>query len=671
MSALSTEKWTQLNQRYLMKAIQVMRETLAQYRDKLKGKAAPEGTGNGLEQAKRELQALEAELGAIRPAFLQLAGLLRLSDFERAFLLLCAGMELDSQLARMVRSLLDNPGLSGPTFGLGLSALPDAHWSAITPDAPLRRWRLIELEKGHQALTNAPCLIDESILHYFLGVSSLDHRLQSWVHPISVPEQLVPSHQQLADQLAGQLERMSGPGKYPILHIRGGSSQDQMAVVAQAFSRFQLGVYLLPFSAIPAHTRELNELIQLWNREYLLHHRVLYLDASRWDGQDPRVKGQVGHLLEHLNGIVALGGELQVAVQSRGVVHYEMSRPTIPEQIRLWQDQLGDLAGLPDGHLEKITSQFDLDAHAIQNLADLARSGLEAGSNGTPSTESLSGVLWKACCDHTRPDLDELGQRIEPMAKWDDLVLPELQKATLQEIAVQVAQRQKVYERWGFAQKSHRGLGINALFSGESGTGKTMAAEVLAQALQLDLYRIDLSQVVNKYIGETEKNLKRIFDAAEGSGAILLFDEADALFGKRSEVKDSHDRYSNIEVSYLLQKMEAYKGLAILTTNMKNALDKAFLRRIRFVVQFPFPDAQMRAEIWKRIFPAQTPTEDLNIAKLSALNIAGGNIRNIALNAAFSAAGRNRPVTMLDIQAAARQEYTKLEKQMSSSESVL
>jgi SpoVK/Ycf46/Vps4 family AAA+-type ATPase len=193
--------------------------------------------------------------------------------------------------------------------------------------------------------------------------------------------------------------------------------------------------------------------------------------------------------------------------------------------------------------------------------------------------------------------VEELAQRIEPVAGWNDIVLPEAQKQILRELTAQVRQRKKVYQDWGFAGTGSRGLGISALFAGESGTGKTMAAEVLANELQLDLYRIDLSQVVNKYIGETEKNLKQIFDAAEEGGAILLFDEADALFGKRSDVKDSHDRYSNIEVSYLLQRMEAYGGLAVLTTNMKGALDKAFLRRIRFVVQFPYPDAAHRADI--------------------------------------------------------------------------
>lgn len=195
-----------------------------------------------------------------------------------------------------------------------------------------------------------------------------------------------------------------------------------------------------------------------------------------------------------------------------------------------------------------------------------------------------------------------------------------------------------------------------------------MAAEVLARELRLDLYRIDLSSVVSKYIGETEKNLRRVFDAAEAGGAILLFDEADALFGKRSEVKDSHDRYANIEVGYLLQRMECFQGLAILTTNMKNSLDAAFLRRIRFIVQFPFPDAQQRAEIWRRVFPAAVPVEGLQYGVLAQLSVAGGNIRNIALSSAYLAAGQDRAVNMTHILHAARTEYLKLEKALTDAE---
>jgi SpoVK/Ycf46/Vps4 family AAA+-type ATPase len=209
---------------------------------------------------------------------------------------------------------------------------------------------------------------------------------------------------------------------------------------------------------------------------------------------------------------------------------------------------------------------------------------------------------------------------------------------------------------------------VSALFAGPSGTGKTTAAEILARELRLDLYRIDLSAVVSKYIGETEKNLRRLFDAADEGGAILLFDEADALFGKRSEVKDSHDRYANIEVSYLLQRMEAYRGLAILTTNQRQALDPAFLRRLRFVVQFPFPGTEQRAEIWRRIFPREAPLEGFDPQRLAQLNVTGGTIRNIALSAAFFAADEDEPIRMRHLLSAARTEHAKIEKPLTDAE---
>jgi SpoVK/Ycf46/Vps4 family AAA+-type ATPase len=251
---------------------------------------------------------------------------------------------------------------------------------------------------------------------------------------------------------------------------------------------------------------------------------------------------------------------------------------------------------------------------------------------------------------------------------WNDLVLPAAHLETLHEVVAHVRQRRRVYDEWGFGDAGTRGLGVSALFAGASGTGKTLAAEVLANELRLDLYRVDLSRVVDKYIGETEKNLRRIFDAAEGGGTILLFDEADALFGKRSEVKDSHDRYANIEVSYLLQRMEAYRGLAILTTNMKSALDTAFLRRIRFLVQFPFPDEEQRAAIWRRVFPDATPRRGVDVRRLAQLNVAGGNIRNIALNAAFLAADAGEPVRMKHLLRATRSECAKIENALTDAE---
>jgi SpoVK/Ycf46/Vps4 family AAA+-type ATPase len=296
------------------------------------------------------------------------------------------------------------------------------------------------------------------------------------------------------------------------------------------------------------------------------------------------------------------------------------------------------------------------------NLVTIHQIGEAALAAPVGEGQSLDDRLWGACLAHTRPRMDQLAQRIDPKATWGDIVLPEEQSTLLHQIADQVGRRVRVYDEWGFRQKMNRGLGISALFAGESGTGKTMAAEVMANDLRLNLYRIDLSTVVSKYVGETEKNLRRLFDAAEDGGAILFFDEADALFGKRSEVKDSHDRYANIEISYLLQRMEAYRGLAILATNMKSALDQAFMRRLRFVIDFPFPGPADRRRIWEMIFPAETPVEGLDYAWLSRLNLTGGSIHNIALNAAFLAARRGTPVTMPLVLEAARTEFLKLER---------
>jgi hypothetical protein len=346
-------------------------------------------------------------------------------------------------------------------------------------------------------------------------------------------------------------------------------------------------------------------------------------------------------------------------------VRLDVRRPSPEEQQTLWRAHLGHCASRLNGHVESLVAHFSLSADSIRSACAQAIAEI---SSGAASDEALGELVWDACRVQARSRLDELAQRLEPSASWEDLVLPEPQRRLLAQIAGQVRQRRRVYDAWGFGGAGIRGLGISALFAGPSGTGKTMAAEVLARELRLDLYRIDLSQVVSKYIGETEKNLRRVFDAAEGGGAILLFDEADALFGKRSEVKDSHDRYANIEVSYLLQRMEAYRGLAILTTNVKNALDPAFLRRLRFVVSFPFPDAAQREEIWRRVFPSRTPTEGLEAARLARLNVAGGNIRNIALQAAFLAAGAGEPVRMPHVLCAARGEYAKLEKTLTEAE---
>jgi ATP-dependent 26S proteasome regulatory subunit len=403
----------------------------------------------------------------------------------------------------------------------------------------------------------------------------------------------------------------------------------------------------------------------LWEREAVLSSSALLVDCDEFDTTDAARERAITQLIECINGVLVITSREKRRIRQRSAITFDVNKPTANEQRGIWQNALGSAAPILNGKVNALVSQFNLSTETIRNVCAEALGNLTSNSM---ETHEQCNNLWDICRIKARPFLDDLAQRIDPAAEWGDLVLPEAQYQILREIAMHVRQRSRVYEDWGFATKGLRGLGISVLFVGASGTGKTMAAEVLANELQLDLYRIDLSQVVSKYIGETEKNLRRVFDAAEDGGAILLFDEADALFGKRSEIKDSHDRYANIEVSYLLQRMEAYRGLAILTTNMRSALDTAFLRRIRFIVQFPFPDKAQRAEIWNRIFPSGTPTENIDVNKLSRLNIAGGNIRNIALNAAFLAADAEESVRMTHLLRATRGEYSKLEKPLTEAE---
>jgi SpoVK/Ycf46/Vps4 family AAA+-type ATPase len=270
--------------------------------------------------------------------------------------------------------------------------------------------------------------------------------------------------------------------------------------------------------------------------------------------------------------------------------------------------------------------------------------------------------LFAAARAHSNVRLAALAKKIAPRFSWEDIVLPDDQLALLREIINTVRGRPKVLDTWGVGEKLASSRGVTVLFSGPPGTGKTMAAEIIADELGLDLYKIDLSTVVSKYIGETEKNIERIFKEAERSNAILFFDEADALFGKRSEVRDSHDRYANIEISYLLQRMEAYDGVTILATNLRGNLDEAFTRRLQFAVNFPFPEADDRLRIWRTLFPEDVPrAPDLDFEYLAErFRLAGGSIRNIIVSAAYLAAADGHYVTMNHLLHGTRRELQKM-----------
>jgi hypothetical protein len=433
-------------------------------------------------------------------------------------------------------------------------------------------------------------------------------------------------------------------------------------VAAYAYHQLNLQTFTLHAADLPTNTRERLHLLRLIERESLLNPSALFIDAHNL--AENRVS-HVSAFASQFKGLLTVATSQPLTGITRANIQLELTRPTVDERAGLWQQALGSLAVPLNGGMTRLAREFNMEAGSIQMLGARLQSEL---SPETKDPALIEGRLRELCSAQAQPQLDALCQRIESSAVWDDLVLPAQQKRILQEIVVHVYRRFQVYYDWGFAQQNNRGLGISALFAGESGTGKTLAAEIIANHLRLPLYRIELSAVVSKYIGETEKNLARIFDAGEAMGAVLLFDEADALFGKRSEVKDAHDRYANIEVSYLLQRMEAYRGLAILTTNFQRNLDSAFLRRLRFIVQFPFPGPEDRALIWQRIFPSGAPLDTLDYQKLAQLNISGGHIKNIAMLAAFHAADSEEPVSIKHILRATRGEYHKLEKPLTSGE---
>jgi ATP-dependent 26S proteasome regulatory subunit len=651
------QTWLEANQRYLTAAMGIVRGMLDRHT------TGPEDTL----QKDEPIRAAEADLPEIAasmpapPAVEMFCASFGLSPFERDILLLCAGMELDSSFAGHCAAVRSDTRRAYPTFSLAMAVLPEAHWSALTPASPLRRWRLIEVGVG-ESVTLSPLRIDETVLHYLTGIPYLDERLQGFLEVVPPSAELAPSQRVVSDRLKGLWSQTVSNTAWPVIQLCGEESAGTRKIVAEACAALRLRLHVMRARDLPSPLAERDALARLWERQAILSNSALLLDCEEVDGPD--TTRTVLSFIERLRGLLVLTGREPLNIRHRPAVRLDVKPPSAGEQQTLWRRVLGPVAQRLNGQVEAVVAQFRLGPQHVLAVGEAVARSLSPEVNSDEAN-----VLWEACRVQARTRLDGLAQRIEGTVTWEDLVLPELQCQTLREIAMHVRQRAKVYELWGFAEKSARGLGITVLFGGASGTGKTMAAEVLANELRLDLHRIDLSQVVSKYIGETEKNLRRVFDAAEEGGAVLLFDEADALFGKRSEVKDSHDRYANIEVSYLLQRMESYRGLAILTTNMKSALDAAFLRRIRFIVQFPFPDAAQRAEIWRRIFPTKTPTKDLDVNRLAQLNVAGGNIRNIAMNAAFLAAHTGEPVRMTHLLQAARSEYAKLEKPLAEAES--
>jgi SpoVK/Ycf46/Vps4 family AAA+-type ATPase len=630
-----------------------------------------------LEAALAEQLCVAMEVGSPLPIDILQHGF-QLSSFERDVLLLCLGSQLDPAFEALYAYAQEDASRRAPTPYLAHCLFaaqredPPLTSTWLRAQAPLRRCRLIRVEP-RDAGASASLELEERIYLYLQGSDELDPSIADLLSvPAAAP--LGPTHIGLVERLDGWLLRQLHESPRPRLNLVGPSDSGKRAIARALCDRCSMRLFLLDLHRVAGAERELRAALE---REAVLGQFVLYVDAAARGDEPGSNDLDRAERLALDNLVLRLEAPLILASRKPWradgpILVAAVERPSGPERRAVWaaalaKEPLTSVAGSANPlDLDRLAEQFDFGPSTVAAIT--ARARHRALLRPSPDGGLRMEDLWATCREAAASALDELAQRIVPSFGWEDIVLPAPVTRQLREIGAQVKNRHRVYSEWDLANKMPRGRGISALFSGPSGTGKTMAAEVLANELGLYLYRVDLSGVVSKYIGETEKNLRRVFDAAEGSGVVLFFDEADALFGKRSEVKDSHDRYANVEIDYLLQRMEEYRGLAILATNLRSHLDSAFLRRLRFVVELPAPDAELRRQIWERSLPASAPVDELDWAALARLRITGGNIRNITVNAAFLAAERGEAIGMRHLMQAAVQEYVKEERLVSAGE---
>ena len=636
--------------------------------------------------------ALRARAAAADPTapLLQLQRRFGLTDLERDVLLVCLAPEIDLRYERLFAYAQDDVTRKRPSVDLALSLLcpsPAARLAAraiFAPDAPLRHHLLVlPFEDGQR---HAPLLaqflkLDERIVAELLGQPAIDPYLLGCAHLVErarplgdlvLPATLLAQlHRLIEPQLSSSC--CCGGSAATIVALVGGYGSGRQAIAAALCAGLERPLLAVDAGRIAEGGLPPEEAAARMVREARLREAALLLSNMDALLREDRLLAQRAALLEALDGhdglvFVALEQpwEPRGALRQAIYAQLELPMPSYTEREQLWRARLNGSAPDP-ATLETLASAFRLSGGQIRDAVTAARRLARARGPDAPITPA---DLFAGARAQSSAGLSQLARRVVTPYTWDDIVLPPDQIATLREIAATLRHRRTVYETWGFDGKLASGKGLVVLFAGPSGTGKTMAASIVARDLGLELYAIDLAGVVSKYIGETEKNLDRIFAAARQSNAVLFFDEADAIFGKRSEVKDAHDRYANIEVGYLLQQLEAYDGMAVLATNLRKNLDDAFVRRLHYAIEFPFPEADDRLRIWRGAFPKGAPlAEDVDLPFMAQqFKLAGGNIRNIALAAAFLAAEDGTAIGMVHLVRATRREYQKLGKLVTAAE---
>lgn len=619
-------------------------------------RAAKERAQHIAQQAERQGQRLRLQ---------ELRAIFALDRFALDALLICLTPHLDLRYEAIYGYLQDDVTRTHPTVNLILDLLcvPGTprlqRLPAFFDEAPLFHHHL--LRHGPVSDQHPSSLLSQRL--------DVDPALVAWLLGTYRPPQELRGHITLTTN-ARQEDKRLAPA-VPDLHARqeptplvifyGPDTLAQNAAARLSAASLERPLLTLDFGAVIKGDVAPIMALRLALRDARLNGALPYLrgwDTCLTDGHPP------AELLTELYTYpspVILGGESRW--QARGVVRDRpllwraFPLPNYARRLALWKHFMDEHEPEASSILEALAGQFILTTGQIRDAVATARDQAIQRGDGVRPTDLLA-----AARAHSNPRLAELAHKITPRYTWDDIILPEDRLEMLREIVMTVRQRPKVLETWGVGRKLAASQGVTMLFAGPPGTGKTMAAEVIADELSLDLYKIDLSTIVSKYIGETEKNLEQIFNEAQRSNAILFFDEADAIFGKRSEVKDAHDRYANIEVSYLLQRMENYDGVTILATNLRANLDEAFTRRLQFAVDFPFPEEPYRQRIWETLFPPDVPrASDLDFALLARrFKLTGGSIRNIIVAAAYLAAADEKPVTMQHLLHAMRRELQKM-----------
>jgi SpoVK/Ycf46/Vps4 family AAA+-type ATPase len=617
---------------------------------------------------------------------------------EERTVLLALAVELDRKYERIYGYLQDDLTRKTPNISLALqfacrtSEEMQLLRSAFEPGGKLGRYLLHKQDQdsADRSTLSRPVVLDRRFVLFLMNSGDMDESLKPAVQIMHPDQELEPFliHDDIQKQIQAFIQEMyierKNSSQRLAFYLWGGKGAGKKLHARHCCQHFNKPLIVADLEVLKRQGKRFEDLIHTVLREAILRQAVLcftHLEALFPEEPDEAATQLVHAFYEKLqafNGLLFLLAEryqrLDWNIKDRMLIEQELKVPEEGQRAAIWANLAQQMGVEADVEWRVMGSKFRFTPGQIRRALDLARgfTGWQRVVNGNGNNAQTgrdvpirvklqTDALYKACYQQVQHKLEKKATRIEPRYEWDDIILPPEQKDQLRNACNQVKYRSVVYGDWGFEKKLAYGKGLSMLFAGPPGTGKTMSAQVVARELQLELYKIDLSQVISKYIGETEKNLHEIFQEAQLSNAVLFFDETDALFGKRSEVKDSHDKYANIETAYLLQKMEEYQGITVLATNLLGNIDEAFLRRINYIIKFPFPDAEYREKIWQSMFPPEAPlSEDMDFKYVAAkFEIAGGNIKNVAVSAAFLAAEAGSPIRMRHILHSLRHELQK------------